>query len=265
MPSLSLATKRRALDATASARWWQMGTPTFPAASAAPRHHRDSAYRKTVFVVDDSVEQRVALSRLLDSAGYHVCPFDTVERFLAEQDPEIPGCLLLDANARATHRVELQRYLSGSMFGRPVVFLSGHADVSFCVNVMKAGAVDFLTEPVDEGQLYAAIDGALRRDAEERRRRAINHTIEKRFEELTPRERQVLVQVVFGRLNKQIAAELGTGEKCIKVHRSRVMMKMGARSVAELVQLAARIGVAMDLTQRLSDSMPHLLRPEYRA
>ena len=216
--------------------------------------------KPTVYVVDDTLEVRVALSRLLTSAGYHVHQFESAQRFLAEQDAETPGCVLLDICMPGMSGLELQRALVRSKIGRPIVFLTGLDDVETCAHAMKAGAVDFLTKSGEETRLFTAIDQALHVDREARRTRAVNEMIEERIEALTPRERQVMEQVVFGRLNKQIAAELGTGEKTVKVHRARVMSKMGARSVAELVQLAARAGVAMDPAQRMSGPCTPLLQ-----
>jgi FixJ family two-component response regulator len=200
----------------------------------------------TVYVVDDAREVRMALSRLLGASGYQVSAFESAERFLEEQDAEAPGCLLLDVCMPGLSGIELQRTLAGSPCARPIVFLSGKGDVQIGVHAMKEGAVDFLTKPIDHAQLVAAIEQALKRDAEQRRERDIRRMIQERLETLTPRERQVMVQVIHGRLNKQIAVGLGTGEKTVKVHRARVMLKMGAHSVAELVQLAARVGVAIE-------------------
>jgi len=142
--------------------------------------------------------------------------------------------------------LDLQRTLVASPGARPIVFLTGRGDIQTSVHAMKEGAVDFLTKPVDDTQLFAAVDQALKRDAEQRLERAIRDTIQRRLAMLTPRERQVMAHVIRGRLNKQIAADLGTGEKTVKVHRARVMSKMVARSVAELVQLAARVGVGSE-------------------
>jgi FixJ family two-component response regulator len=200
----------------------------------------------TVYIVDDAREVRMALSRLLGASGYQVSAFESAERFLEEQDAEAPGCLLLDVCMPGLSGIELQRTLAGSPCARPIVFLSGKGDVQIGVHAMKEGAVDFLTKPIDHAQLVAAIEQALKRDAEQRRERDIRRMIQERLETLTPRERQVMVQVIHGRLNKQIAVGLGTGEKTVKVHRARVMLKMGAHSVAELVQLAARVGVAIE-------------------
>jgi FixJ family two-component response regulator len=133
-----------------------------------------------------------------------------------------------------------------SPYARPIVFLTGQGDIQSSVQAMKAGAVDFLTKPIDDERLVAAIERALKRDAAERQERTIRNAIQQRFLLLTPRERQVMSHVIRGRLNKQIAADLGTGEKTIKVHRARVMSKLVVRSVAELVKLGARVGITMD-------------------
>jgi FixJ family two-component response regulator len=200
----------------------------------------------TVFIVDDAREVRAGLSRLLAAAGYQVRAFESAASFLEEQDAEVPGCLLLDVCMPGLSGLELQRSLLGSREARPIVFLTGRGDVQTSVNAMKEGAVDFLTKPVDDVQLFAAVDQALQRDADQRLERAVVESIQQRLNLLTPRERQVMGQVIRGRLNKQIAADLGTGEKTVKVHRARVMSKMMARSVAELVQLAARMGISSE-------------------
>jgi FixJ family two-component response regulator len=195
--------------------------------------------------VDDELEIRVSLSRLLAAAGYEVHSFDSAEGFLAAHEAATPGCLLLDVSMPGMSGLALQDALAESEYGYPIVFLTGRGDVQASVRAMRAGAVDYLTKPIDGTRLFAAVDRALRLDAAERGAAAIRRAIELRVESLTRRERQVMEHVVCGRLNKQIAADLGTGEKTVKVHRGRVMAKMGARSVAELVQLGARVGVAM--------------------
>ena len=200
----------------------------------------------TVFVIDDSLGSRIAISQRLASAGYRTRLFQSVDHFLSELESGTPGCLLLDPCVPAMTGLGIHPKLVGSMFGRPVVFLSAWADISLCVNAMKAGAVDFLTVPIEDQRLFATIEEAIRRDAEERRDRAIRRMINLRIAALTPRERQVMEQVVFGQMNKHIAAALGIGEKCVKVHRGRVMTKMGVDSVAELVRLVARVGIALD-------------------
>jgi FixJ family two-component response regulator len=198
----------------------------------------------TVFIVDDVRDIRTALARLL-ATDYRVRVFESAEQFLEKQDGAEPGCLLLDIGLPGLSGIELQRTLSGFPDARPIVFLTGMGDIPASVNAMKAGAVDFLTKPVNRQRLFAAIEQALRRDAAQRLDRACDHTIELRFNQLTGREREVLACVVGGWLNKQIAWELGVGVKTIKVHRSRVMHKMGARSVPELVHLAERVGIAI--------------------
>jgi FixJ family two-component response regulator len=199
----------------------------------------------TVFVVDDAMEVRVGLERILAVGNYEVRVFESAERFLELHDPEDPGCLLLDICMPGLSGFDLQRSLRDSLCGRPIVFLTGQGDIPASVHAMKAGAVDFLTKPIDKDRLFAALDQALRVDAAERQVRATRGIIGQRLARLTPRERQVMEHVVHGRLNKQIAASLGTGEKTVKVHRARMMWKMGARSVAELVQLGSRVGVTM--------------------
>src|SRR5208283_970107 len=198
----------------------------------------------TVFVVDDSPEVRLALSRLLAAAGYLVQTFESAGRFLDEHDADAPGCLLLDICLPGLSGMELQRALDGSPRTRPIIFLTGMGDIQTSVMAMKAGAVDFLTKPVDTARLIAAIEQAMQRDAEQRLKRSIRNDIEQRLKKLTPREREVMAHVIRGCLNKQIAAELGTGDKAVKVHRARMMSKMGVRSVPELIYLMMRVGVA---------------------
>ena len=212
----------------------------------------DSA--RTVFVLDDDADVRRALTRLLRSAGHQVRAFESPQAFLAESHDDIPGCLLLDLELPGIDGLELQRALVGSHCARPVVFLTGRGDIHASVSAMKAGAVDFLTKPFDVYLLFDAIERALSLDATQRAARASHLLIQQRVSALTPRERQVLERVVSGRLNKQIAADLGTGEKTVKVHRARVMSKMGAHSVAELVQLASRAGVSMKLAVSSSNT-----------
>jgi FixJ family two-component response regulator len=207
---------------------------------------------RTVYVVDDAPEVRAGLARLLGMAGYGVRTFESAESFLLEHDIGTPGCLLLDVRMPGLSGPELQHSLTSSGLTRPIVFLTGNGDIQTSVRAMKDGAVDFLTKPVDDVRLFAAVENALRLDAKQRLERLIRHTIQKRLDTLTPRERQVMTHVIRGRLNKQIAADLGTGEKTVKVHRARVMSKMMVRSVAELVQLCARVGLAIEPTQGIS-------------
>ncbi len=201
---------------------------------------------KTVFIVEDVLEVRVALTRMLHVAGYSVRSFKSAEDFLDEQDEGEPGCLLLDVFLPGLSGIELQRELVRSPLPRPIVFLTGNGDIKTGVGAMKEGAVDFLTKPIDNVRLFAAVEQALQRDQEQRAQVEIRRVIHHRLESLTPRERQVMEQVVRGRLNKQIAADLGTGEKTVKVHRARMMAKMAVRSVPELVQLGARVGMEIE-------------------
>jgi FixJ family two-component response regulator len=209
----------------------------------------------TVFVIDDDPAVCRALSRMLNAAGYRVRAFESAEGFLAEGHAEAPGCLLLDVCLPGLDGMELQRSLLSAPCPRPIVFLTGRSDIQTSVNAMKAGAVDFLTKPIESGRLVTAIDKALRCDAERRLEYAIRCAIQRRFDKLTPREKQVMDGMVRGRLNKVIAAELGIGEKTVKVHRGRLMEKMGVRSVAELVPLGARIGLAVGLDLRIGASI----------
>ena len=197
----------------------------------------------TVFIVDDDPGVRRALTRLLRVAGFNVSTFGSARDFLAAHDPEAPGCLLLDVVMPDVDGFELQMSLRATGCALPIVFLTGSGDIPMSVRAMKAGAVTFLTKPVQDVSLVAAVSEALHIDKLARQARSLQHPLQQRLSTLTRREHEVLTHVVAGRLNKQIAAELGTAEKTVKVHRARVMRKMGARSVAELVHLADRVGV----------------------
>jgi FixJ family two-component response regulator len=202
-----------------------------------------SVQKATIFIVDDDEPVRAAIGRLLATAHYDICTFDSAIDFLTKHNPEPPGCIILDVAMPGLTGLQLQQFLSTSANPRPIIFLTAVGDIATSVRAMKGGAVNFLTKPVEDCELFAAIEEALRIDQSERHLRQRRHVVMKRLEKLTPRERQVLEHVIVGQLNKQIAADLGTVEKTIKVHRSRVMHKMGARSVAELVQLASCGGI----------------------
>jgi len=197
----------------------------------------------TVFVVDDEAGVRTSLTRLFRSAGWATRAFASPHGFLSTYDPEVPGCLVLDLAMPGFDGMELQRVLNemGSLL--PIVFLTGHAEVPDGVTAMKQGAADFLTKPADPGALKEAVRAALERDAEAREERAEIQGLRCRLDALTPREREVLKHVVSGQLNKQTARVLGTAEKTIRIHRGRVMKKMQANSVADLVRMAERLGV----------------------
>jgi FixJ family two-component response regulator len=197
-----------------------------------------------VFVIDDDPGVLRALTRLLVAAGFEARPFSSPTAFLEQHDPAVPGCLVLDVALPGLDGLELQQRLTASGCARPIVFITGRGDIPSSVRAMKAGAVDFLTKPVDERELVRAVRNAIELDRLAREAQAELDVLRQRLAGLTPREREVLVHVVAGRLNKQIAADLGTVEKTIKVHRGRVMAKMAAPSLAELVRIADRLGIA---------------------
>jgi FixJ family two-component response regulator len=200
--------------------------------------------RFTTFLVDDDPGVLKALSRLIRTAGYESRGYLSPRDFLRDHDPSVPGCAILDLTMPDIDGLELQQKLSEDSVARPIIFLTGNADVPASVRAMKAGAVDFLTKPVKREDLLTAIARAEERDARVRQNRSELQTIEDKLGKLTPREREVLEHVIDGKLNKQIAAALGTVEKTVKVHRGRMMAKLGIRSVAELVRLAGRAGIA---------------------
>lgn len=191
---------------------------------------------KMVYLVDDDAGVLKSLGRLLQAEGLRVRTFQSAAAFLREHDPDVGGCVVLDMRLPDGGGLELQQTLAASGAARPVIFMTGYGEVADSVQAMKAGAVDFLTKPCDEAVLLAAIHRAIARDEDARRVRDELQRIRGRMASLTPREHEVLQQVVFGRLNKQIAADLGIAEKTIKVHRARAMEKMGASSLADLVR-----------------------------
>ena len=197
-----------------------------------------------VFLVDDDPAVLKALKRLLRAAGFEVCAYASALAFLEEHDAATPGCAVVDLAMPGLTGLELQRLLASSGCERPIIFITGRGDIPASVQAMKAGAVDFLTKPLDDTVLLAAIRAALEKDQRIRRSRTDLQMVEQRLARLTPREREVLTHIIAGQLNKQIAAVLGTVEKTIKVHRARVMEKMEAKSLADLVRMAERAGVA---------------------
>jgi len=202
------------------------------------------ASRPVVFVVDDDRHVRTALARLLRSAAYETSTFSSVVEFLAAHEPYRPGCVILDLTMPDCDGLAVQKALMGPDGPlRPVIFLTANGSIDASVRAIKSGAVNFLIKPVEEAELFAAVDEALRLDAAQRAQASFRRHATSRLRTLSPRERQVLEYLLDGRLNKQIAAELGTAAKTVKVHRGRVMRKMGVRSVAELVGLAAEAGV----------------------
>jgi FixJ family two-component response regulator len=191
-----------------------------------------------VFVVDDDASVRKSLVRLIKAAGYEAEAFGSVGDFLARRPYDGPCCLVLDVRMPGRTGLDLQEALRAAGQRLSIVFITGYRDVPVSVKAMKGGAVDFLTKPVDEGTLLGAIEQAVARTLADRQRQARQTEIQKRIATLTPREAAVFALVVTGMLNKQIGSELGIGEKTVKVHRGRVMEKMQAGSLADLVRLA---------------------------
>ncbi len=196
-----------------------------------------------VYLVDDDPDVLKATCRLLSSTGMAVVPFQSPTAFLESPRHPDAGCILLDLSMPELSGLDVQRELAARNTCLPVVFLTGKGDIRSCVEAMKHGAVDFLTKPVDADELIAAVNRALERSATLRRQEVVRTEVECSLSALTTREREVLSQVVAGRLNKQIALQLGTGEKTIKFHRGNLMKKLRVRSVAELVRLAEIGGI----------------------
>jgi RNA polymerase sigma factor (sigma-70 family) len=194
----------------------------------------------TVFVVDDDAAIRKAVSRLLRSAGIAVAAFASPSEFLAQYNSGMPGCLVLDVAMPGFSGLRLQTTLGETGSALPIIFLTGHGDVSKSVQAMKHGAFDFLTKPVKDKDLLAAVRAAIEKDSVARQEQAKLSEIRAQLNTLTPREREVLEHVVAGKLNKQIAADLGITEATVKMHRARVMTKMKMQSVAELARLMER-------------------------
>jgi FixJ family two-component response regulator len=197
-----------------------------------------------VYVIDDDRSMRRAIGRLLESEDYSVEMFTGAREFLARAPHTGPSCLILDLNMPGLNGLELQQALARRGRAEQVIFITGGASVPTCVQAMKAGAVDYLPKPFQDEDLLFAVERALKRSSEQWLQRSQRKEVRDRLATLTPREFEVLKGVIAGRLNKQIASQLGTTEGTIKVHRGRVMEKMGAKSVAELVILAQRGGIA---------------------
>jgi len=194
-----------------------------------------------IHVVDDDESLRTSLLRLLRAAGFEACGYGSTGEFLLRPLPDRPGCVLLDLRMPGPSGLELQAALHRQGVALPVIFLTGHGDVASSVRAMQAGAVDFLSKPVKRDTLFEAVRRALERDAKERAARTEAGDLRRRLASLTPREREVFDAVASGKLNKQIADELGMAERTVKLHRAHVMEKLSVGSPAELGRLAERL------------------------
>jgi FixJ family two-component response regulator len=197
-----------------------------------------------VFVVDDDLAMREALQDLLASVGMDVRVFASTHEFMQAQRPDAPGCLVLDVRLPGASGLTFQEELLRAGVDLPVIFITGHGDIPMTVRAMKAGAVEFLSKPFRDQELLDAIDAAIERHRVQRGERALVAQLRQRFDALTQREREVLALVSAGRVNKQIAAELGISEATVKVHRGQIMRKMQTRSLAQLVRIADMLGLA---------------------
>jgi FixJ family two-component response regulator len=198
----------------------------------------------TVYLVDDNPGVLKGLSRLLRAKGYDPRAFSSAQEFLEQHDSAVAGCAIFDLAMPGLDGLTLQQVFKAGGNQRPIIFLTGKGDIPKSVQAMKAGAIDFLTKPVNDVALLDAIARAEQEDAEARQKHAELMAIEAKIATLTPREREVLSHVVAGRLNKQIAGDLGTVEKTIKVHRGRMMEKLGVHTVADLVRLTEKAGIS---------------------
>ena len=198
----------------------------------------------TVFIVDDDPSARRGVTRLIRAAGMNAESFASARDFLASEGWAGPGCIVLDVRMPDMTGPELQEELGKAEYCMPIIFLSAHGDVPTTAQAMKKGAVDFLTKPADRDDLLESIRASLAMDAENRARRVERSAVQDRLHTLTPRQHQVMTHVIAGMLNKQIAVGLGISEDTVKIHRRRVMQRLGIRSVAELVRLCERAGIA---------------------
>jgi len=199
-----------------------------------------------IFVVDDEPSVCVSLKRLLQSIGLEARTYTSAQEFLRSARPDAPGCLVLDVRLPGLSGLDLQQELAVAKIDLPVIFITGHGDIPMTVRAMKAGAVEFLIKPFREEELLEAIQRGIKQSRVVRQHNAVMRILQKRYALLTPREREVFPRVTSGLPNKQIAAQLGASEKTIKVHRGQVMQKMKAESLADLIRMAAKLGVRSD-------------------
>jgi FixJ family two-component response regulator len=197
-----------------------------------------------VFVIDDDASVRDAIADLLRSVGLEVQSFGSSQEFLQSKRPDAPGCIVLDVRLPGVSGLEFQRTLNKSNVHLPIIFISGHGDIPMSVRAMKSGAIEFLTKPLPEQELLDAIQTGIERDRARRQDAKVVAGLRERFSSLTPREREVMALVVTGRRNKQIAAQAKLSDMTVKVHRSQIMRKMGAKSLVDLVRMADALGVS---------------------
>jgi FixJ family two-component response regulator len=197
-----------------------------------------------VFVVDDDVSIRAALNNLFRSVGLNVQAFANAQEFLSANRPDAPCCLVLDVRLPGVSGLDLQAQLVEAKIEMPVIFITAHADIQMSVRAMKAGAVEFLTKPFRDQDLLDAVHQAIERERSARGQRAELAELRGRYESMSPREQEVMALVIRGLLNKQVAAEIGTTEATVKLHRGKVMQKMQADSLADLIRMGERLGIA---------------------
>jgi FixJ family two-component response regulator len=219
----------------------QRHSPVKPAGSVTP---------PVVFVVDDDDSMRQALARLFYSVQLHVEVFASAQEFLRGERPDVPSCLVLDVRLPGLSGLDFQAELAKANIRIPIVFITGHGDIPMSVQAMKAGAIDFLVKPFRDQDLLDAVAAAIQRDQERREQEQVIADLKAHFESLTSREREIMTLVASGLMSKQIAAKFELSEITVKVHRSHLMKKMGARTVAELVRMAQALGVARAPSQR---------------
>ena len=212
-----------------------------------------------VFVIDDDASMREALKNLLRSVGLEVETFGSAQEFLSRQHSEMPGCLILDVRLPGVSGLDLQRQLADANIHLPIIFITGHGDIQMSVRAIKAGAVEFLTKPFRDQDLLDAVQQAVDWDRETRASKAEVMDLQARYESLSPREKEVMGLVVRGRLNKQIAGEIGTSEATVKLHRGNVMQKMHADSLADLIRMSEKLAFA-DNQRRQAKSQPNTRR-----
>ena len=197
-----------------------------------------------VYVIDDDASVREGVAHLLRSVGHKVQSFGSTQEFLESKRPDVPGCIVLDVRLPGPSGLEFQRTLIKSNIPVPIIFISGHADISMSVRAIKSGAIEFLTKPLNEQQLLDAVQAGIEQDRARRQEATSVAEVQERFTSLTPREREIFKLAVSGRRNKQIAADVGLSEMTVKVHRSQITRKMGAKSLVDLVRMADKLGLS---------------------